>query len=58
MLQRSAAEDELTALYKSWEDVVSRKIYSWKGIPDERVSATLHKFLESDQDEEVNCFDI
>lgn len=47
------AEDELNQLYKGFEDIVSRKMYSWRGIPDERVSAALHKFLEQDVDTEV-----
>jgi hypothetical protein len=53
IMDSNAAEEELNITYKSFEDVISRKMYSWSGIPDERVSASLHKFLEQDMDMEV-----
>jgi hypothetical protein len=52
-MDSEGAEEELNMLYKGFEDVVSRKMYSWRGIPDERVSAALHTFLEQEMDTEV-----
>lgn len=52
-MEEKAAEEELSVLCKSYEDIISRKLYSWRGIPDERISASLHKFLEQEQDMEV-----
>ena len=45
--------EEYTAIYRQWEDVLSRKIYTSKGIPDDRVAATIHRYLEVKKDMKV-----
>lgn len=45
--------EEYTALYRLWEDVFSRLIYTKRGIPDDRVAATIHRYLEVKKDKRV-----
>ena len=45
--------DEYTVLYCSWEDLFSRLIYAKRGIPDDRVAATIHRYIEVKKDQRV-----
>lgn len=40
-------------LHRLWEDIFSRLIYTRRGIPDDRVAATIHKYLEMKKDKKV-----
>ena len=52
-ISRDNVIEEYTAIYRQWEDVLSRKIYTSKGIPDDRVAATIHRYLEVKKDMKV-----
>jgi hypothetical protein len=45
--------EDYTAIYRQWEDLLSRLIYTKSGIPDDRVAATIHKYLEVNKDKKV-----
>ena len=45
--------EEYTLIYRHWEDLLSRRVYSGKGVSDDRVAASMHKFLEVQKDPEV-----
>jgi hypothetical protein len=52
-LDRENLLEEFSSIYQSWEDVFSRLIYSKRGIPDDRVAATIHRYLEIKKDPKV-----
>jgi hypothetical protein len=45
--------EDYTTIYRQWEDLLSRLIYTKSGIPDDRVAATIHKYLEVNKDKKV-----
>ena len=47
------AEKEFTTYRKAWEELVSRRVYAWQGISDDRVAASMHHYLEVQKDVEV-----
>ena len=53
ILEKENLLEEYTILYRSWEDLFSRKIYARRGIPDDRVAATIHRYLEVKKDQKV-----
>ena len=53
ILGNGEALEEYTRVFRSWEEVVSRAVYARKGIPDDRVAASMHQFLEVDKDQDV-----
>ena len=53
LLDKDTIIEDYTNIYRQWEDVLSRKIYAAKGIPDDRVAATIHRYLEVKKDMKV-----
>lgn len=47
------AEEECMKLFRKWEEVVSRSVYASKNIPEDRVAASMHLFLEIRKDHVV-----
>lgn len=50
VLGEEKAEEEYMKLFRKWEEVVSRSVYSNKEIPEDRVAASMHLFLEVQKD--------
>ena len=53
VLEKENILEEYSSIYQSWEDIFSRLIYSKRGIPDDRVAATIHRYLEIKKDKNV-----
>ena len=53
VLERESLLEAYTDLHRLWEDIFSRLIYTRRGIPDDRVAATIHKYLEMKKDKKV-----
>ena len=53
VLEKENLLEEYSSIYQSWEDIFSRLIYSKRGIPDDRVAATIHRYLEIKKDKDV-----
>ena len=53
VLDKENLLEEYSSIYQSWEDIFSRLIYSKRGIPDDRVAATIHRYLEIKKDPNV-----
>ena len=52
-IDETLIHDEYSLIYKEWEETLARRIYAKTLISDDRVAATLHKYLEIDHDIEV-----
>ena len=50
------ARRDYKIMHRCWEDFIARKIYSLKGVSDDRVAASLQYYLEKQQDQEVFMF--
>ena len=53
VLEKESLLEAYTDLHRLWEDIFSRLIYTRRGIPDDRVAATIHKYLEMKKDKKV-----
>ena len=45
--------DEFTNIYHQWEEAVSRSLYNSRGIADSSIAASMHEYVEKQQDSEV-----
>jgi len=39
--------------HKQWEETLSRRIYAKNGVTDEQIAATIHQYIEKEQDNEL-----
>jgi hypothetical protein len=53
VLGKDDATEVYSTIYRQWEDLLSRRIYAAKGIPDDRVAASMHQYVEVKKDVQV-----
>ena len=53
VISPESALEEYTKLFRQWEEVISRSVYFAKDVPEDRVAASMHLFLEVQKDAEV-----
>ena len=53
-VDENVIQEEFTTLYRQWEEALARRIYAFRGIPDDRIAATLHKYIDDDGDINVS----
>ena len=55
VLGKSKALEVYTTTFQQWEDLVSRRVFSAKGFDDDRIIASMHKYVGGNQlDSEVS----
>lgn len=47
------SKDLLLPLYRQWEELISRRICSWKGISEDLLASALHEYVETDHNPDV-----
>ena len=58
ILGEPICDEEVSQLVKQWEEILSRRVYSWKSISDDKVAASMHQYLEVEKDFEVGIDNI
>lgn len=53
ILGETNAMETYTSMFQQWEDLVSKRIFSARGYDDDRIIASMHKFISKAQDSEV-----
>ena len=53
VIRPDSALEEYTKVFRQWEEVISRSVYFAKGIPEDRMAASMHLFLEIKKDADV-----
>ncbi len=55
-LGETKAVDVYTLMFQQWEDLVSKRIFSARGFDDDRIIASMHKYISKAQDSDVSIF--
>ncbi len=53
ILGGSKALEVYTLMFQQWEDLVSKKVFTSRGFNDDRIIASMHKFIGKTQDADV-----
>ena len=50
--------EQSSDIFLKFEDIVSKRLFKLRGFEDDRIVASMHKYISENQDEEVGMLDI